>query len=169
MTKTPILFIIFNRLDTVRQSFEPIRRYKPEKLYIAADGPRKNKEGEVERCQEVREWVLGNIDWECKVSTLFRDENVGCGQGPKQAIDWLFANEEMGVILEDDCVASDSFFEFACQMLVKYRDDKRISIICGSKGASTWATWSPWAARPAAWRPLPCARPPCVRQTASSL
>ena len=132
MTKTPILFIIFNRLDTVRQSFEPIRRYKPEKLYIAADGPRKNKEGEVKRCQEVREWVLGNIDWECKVSTLFRDENVGCGQGPKQAIDWLFANEEMGVILEDDCVASDSFFEFACQMLVKYRDDKRISIICGS-------------------------------------
>lgn len=132
MTKTPILFIIFNRLDTVRQSFESIRRYKPEKLYIAADGPRKNKEGEAERCREVREWVLGNIDWECEVSTLFRDENVGCGQGPKQAIDWLFANEEMGVILEDDCVASDSFFEFACQMLVKYRDDKRISIICGS-------------------------------------
>ena len=132
MRKVPILFIIFNRLDTVMQSFEPIRWYKPEKLYIAADGPRKNKTGEAERCQEVREWVLDHIDWQCSVLTLFRDENIGCGQGPKQAIDWLFDNEEMGVILEDDCVASDSFFEFAYQMLMRYRDDKRISIICGS-------------------------------------
>lgn len=132
MTKVPVLYIIFNRLDTVKQSFEPIRRYKPEKLYIAADGPRKSKADEVERCKEVREWVLDHIDWQCSVSTLFRDENVGCGQGPKQAIDWLFANEETGVILEDDCVASDSFFEFAFQMLIRYRDNKRISIICGS-------------------------------------
>lgn len=132
MTKTPVLFIIFNRLDTVKQSFEPIRKYQPDKLFIAADGPRKDKPGEAERCEEVRKWVLDNIDWECEVQTLFRDVNVGCGQGPKQAIDWLFANEEMGVILEDDCVASESFFEFAFQMLEKYKDDTHISIICGS-------------------------------------
>lgn len=132
MTKTPVLFIIFNRLDTVKQSFEPIRKYQPEKLYVAADGPRGSKAGEAERCEEVRKWVVDNIDWDCVVHTLFREKNVGCGQGPKQAIDWLFENEEMGVILEDDCVASESFFEFAYQMLLKYRDDKRISIICGS-------------------------------------
>lgn len=128
----PVLYIIFNRLDTVQKSFVPIRSARPEKLYIAADGPRNGKEGEFEKCQQVRDWVLSQIDWECDVKTLFREKNLGCGQGPKQAIDWLFENEEMGIILEDDCVASVSFFAFATEMLERYKNNKQISIVCGS-------------------------------------
>ncbi len=128
----PVLYIIFNRLDTVKQSFAQIKKAQPVKLYIAADGPRKEKEGEIEKCQQVREWVLSQIDWECDVKTLFREKNLGCGQGPKQAIDWLFENEDMGIILEDDCVASVSFFTFATEMLNRYKDNKQISIVCGS-------------------------------------
>jgi len=128
----PVLYIIFNRLDTVQKSFVPIKGSRPERLYIAADGPRECKVGESEKCKQVRDWVLSQIDWECDVKTLFREKNLGCGQGPKQAIDWLFDNEEMGIILEDDCVADSSFFEFATQMLEKYNDEKRVSIICGS-------------------------------------
>ena len=41
-------------MDTAEKVFESIRRAQPEKLYIAADGPRKNKEGEYEKCQKVR-------------------------------------------------------------------------------------------------------------------
>ena len=45
---------------------------------------------------------------------------------------WFFENEEMGIILEDDCVASPSFFPFAAEMLERYKDDEGISIVCGS-------------------------------------
>jgi len=75
---TPVLFLIFNRPDTTRRVFEQIRKAKPPKLYIAADGPREDVPGEAERVKEVREYVLNNIDWECKVKTLFRDKNLGC-------------------------------------------------------------------------------------------
>ena len=33
---TPILYIIFNRLDTVQQTFPVIKKQKPKYLYIAA-------------------------------------------------------------------------------------------------------------------------------------
>ena len=41
---TPILFLIFNRIDTTTQVFNEIRKIKPKKFYIACDGARKQKE-----------------------------------------------------------------------------------------------------------------------------
>lgn len=128
---TPVLFLVFNRLDTTKQVFEVIRKAKPPRLYIASDGPRENKEGEAEKVKEVREYVLNNIDWDCKVQTLFRDKNLGCGKAVSSAITWFFENEEMGIILEDDCLPSLSFFWFCEELLNKYEDDERIWHIGG--------------------------------------
>src|SRR5688572_19370360 len=102
---TPVLFIIFNRPDLTKQVFEAIRKAKPSRLYIAADGPRENILGEGEKCNEARR-IASDIDWECKVRTLFRDENLGCGKGPTNAITWFFSHETEGIILEDDCLPS---------------------------------------------------------------
>lgn len=132
MINVPVLYIIFNRLDTVKQSFEAIRAAQPSRLYLAADGPRKDRTGEAERCEEVRNWVLSRIDWNCELHQRFQETNVGCGHHPADAISWLFENEESGIILEDDCVASPSFFPFVAEMLQKYKDDKDVSIVCGS-------------------------------------
>ncbi len=35
---TPILFLIFNRTDTTQRVFNEIRKAKPAKLFVAADG-----------------------------------------------------------------------------------------------------------------------------------
>ena len=43
--KTPVLFMIFNRPDTTQQVFNAIRQAKPKQLFVAADGPRIDKEG----------------------------------------------------------------------------------------------------------------------------
>jgi len=59
---TPILFLIFNRLDTTKKVFETIKKNKPSKLYIASDGARAHKQGEKEIVQQVRDFVLENID-----------------------------------------------------------------------------------------------------------
>ena len=62
--QTPILFFIFNRPNTTAQVFEEIRKLKPAKLYIVADGPRKNKTGEHKRCEETRK-IIEQVDWDC--------------------------------------------------------------------------------------------------------
>lgn len=129
--KTPVLFLVFNRLDTTKQVFEAIRQAKPPRLYIAADGARESKKGEEQKTQAVRDYVLSNIDWECEVKTLFRDKNLGCKYAVSGAITWFFQNEEMGIILEDDCLPSQSFFWFCEELLERYKDDERVGMISG--------------------------------------
>ena len=109
--QTAVLFLVFNRPDTTAQVFEAIRQAKPPRLYVAADGPRVNREGEAERVARVRE-IATAVDWPCEVKTLFREENLGCKYAVSGGITWFFEHEEQGIILEDDCLPSQSFFWF---------------------------------------------------------
>src|SRR6056297_619848 len=122
--ETPVLFLIFNRLDTTKQVFEEIRKAKPKQLFIAADGPRTKQEKE--KTDAVRKYVLDNIGWKCSVKKLFRNKNLGCKYAVSGAIDWFFENVEQGIILEDDCLPSQSFFRFCEELLEKYKDDERV-------------------------------------------
>ena len=128
--ETPILFLVFNRPDTTQQVFNKIKEIKPRYLFVAADGPRSGKPGEDEKCLETRN-IIKQIDWDCELKTLFRENNLGCGVAVSDAITWFFNNVEEGIILEDDCLPSQSFFEF-CQIMLKYyRQDNRIWHIAG--------------------------------------
>ena len=129
--KTPVLFLVFNRLDTTKKVFDAIKKAKPPRLYIGSDGPRERKEGEAEEVKAIREYVLSSIDWDCEVKTLFRDSNLGCGKAVSEAITWFFNHEEKGIILEDDCLPAYSFFRFCEELLEKFKDDERIMKIAG--------------------------------------
>lgn len=131
MYNTAILFLIFNRPDTTVKVFERIREIQPARLYVAADGARRHKEGEDEKCKATRA-VIDNVDWECEVKTLFREENLGCRTAVSSAISWFFEQEEQGVILEDDCLPDLSFFPYCEELLIRYKDDCRIGNISGN-------------------------------------
>lgn len=130
--ETPILFLIFNRPETTKIVFEEIKAAKPPRLYIASDGARETKKEELEIVNSLRNYIVNNIDWDCEIKTLFRENNLGCKEAVKGSIDWFFENEEMGIILEDDCLPSFSFFKFCQEVLIKYKDDIRISGVCGN-------------------------------------
>lgn len=154
----PILFVVFNRPDIAMVSFNEIKKVRPMKLYLASDAPRIDKPGEDKLVQMTRQKILGSIDWDCDVKTLFQNENLGCGKGVYTAIDWFFKNEEKGIILEDDCVVNTSFFIFMQELLVQYAFDNRVGMIAGTNPLSMydvktsyvfskykscwgWATW----------------------------
>ncbi len=130
--ETAVLLIVFNRLETAKQVFEVVRGIKPQRLYVSADGPRKDREGEAERCVEVRNWIVSHVDWDCDLRTRFLEQNIGCGLGPSTAISWFFETEERGIILEDDCVPNVDFFEYASVMLEKYKEDGEVMAINSS-------------------------------------
>lgn len=158
-TKSPILLLTFNRLETTKKVFAAIREVKPTKLYFASDGPRESRANEIEEVKKVRNFLLNSVDWDCEIKTLFQDKNLGCGKAVSTALNWFFESEEMGIILEDDCLPSISFFRFCDELLEKYLDDERIMHISGDnfqdgmiRGNATyyfskishvwgWATW----------------------------
>ncbi len=134
MLKVPVLLIAFNRPATTQQVLDAIALYQPTVLYVATDGTRKNNEPDAVKCKAVHElidqWQLNNPL--VSVKKLYQQNNLGCGVGVSTAINWFFAAEEMGIILEDDCLPNASFFTFCETLLHKYKDDDRIMHIGGS-------------------------------------
>ncbi len=127
---TPILLVVFNRIDTAQKVFNAIKQQQPKYLYIAADGPRANKEGEAEKCQLVRD-IIKQVDWDCELKTLFQEQNLGCAKGVSTAISWFFDHVEQGIILEDDCLPHPDFFPYCEELLTKYKDNEQIMLISG--------------------------------------
>lgn len=130
--KTPILFIIFNRLDTATRVMEQIKKVRPTSFYIASDGPRSYVADDSVLVQQVRDYVMQQIDWVCNVQTLFQPQNLGCKKAVSAAINWFFQQEEQGIILEDDCLPDTSFFYFCQELLQKYKDEPTVGAISGT-------------------------------------
>jgi len=128
---TPIAFIIFNRPEYTKKVFNEIRKIKPKKLFLIADGPRENNLEDIKLCQKTR-GIVSKIDWKCKVHKNFSEENIGCGIRPYTGIDWVFQHVDRAIILEDDCLPSKSFFRFCEELLERYKDNEKVMMISGS-------------------------------------
>lgn len=129
--KTPILFLIFNRPAETARVFEAIRKQRPRKLFVAADGARPDRAGESILVQKTRD-IISLVDWPCEVKTLYRDTNLGCGLAVSRAISWFFEQVEEGIILEDDCLPHPDFFRYCETLLVRYRHEPRVATIGGT-------------------------------------
>ncbi|MFA4960758.1 MAG: nucleotide-diphospho-sugar transferase [Candidatus Pacearchaeota archaeon] len=127
---TPILFLPFTRMDSMKAVFAEIRKIKPKKFFIGADGPRNAEEKK--KTDAVRKYILENIDWKCEVKTLFRDVNKGTKYGSYESVSWFFKHVDRGIVLEDDCLPSPDFFRFCQEILEKYKDDERVMHINGT-------------------------------------
>lgn len=128
----PVLIIFFCRSEQLGKVFDAVRNARPSKLYLYQDGPRVARESDGIGIQACRQIVDDSqIDWECEVHRLYQNSNFGCDPSEYLAQKWLFAHEDMGIILEDDDVPSQSFFRYCKELLEHYRDDPRINMICG--------------------------------------
>jgi hypothetical protein len=142
--RTPVLFCIFNRPSTTRQVFEALRKARPDQLFIEADGPRADHPEDSRLCQEARD-VVATIDWPCQVHRLYRDKNLGCQPAVVGGINWFFEHVTEGIILEDDCLPSHSFFAYCQEVLERYREETRVVHINGNNYCSTRVMASPYS------------------------
>ena len=106
LNEIPILFLVFNRPELTLKVFNKIKEIKPKKLYVACDGPR-NINNEKQIVSKVRE--ITNLDMDCNLKKLFRNQNLGCKNAVSGALDWFFENEDF--FLEDDCYQTRIFFK----------------------------------------------------------
>ncbi len=173
---TPILIIAYRREETTRKVLEAVRAVRPERLYVACNAPQPDRPAEAGQCDAVRR-LFDAPDWPCEVHRLFRDEHLCARDSISGAISWFFEHEPQGIILEDDCVPSASFFHFAQELLERYADDRRVGMISGDnfqygqrRGEASyyfsrychiwgWATWRDrWASYDAAMHLWPAYR-----------
>lgn len=158
-SNVPVLMVFFNRPEPLQKVFEAVKKAKPKILFIAQDGAREGNQTDAENVARCRE-VVKNIDWDCDVHYDYSEINLGCGRRMSSAISWAFESVDRLMILEDDCVPGEDFFPFCEELLERYEDDKRISMIsamnhlgtyenenkdsylfCHSGAIWGWATW----------------------------
>lgn len=126
----PVVFIIFNRPDTTIRVFNEIRRYRPERLLVIADGPRNGRAGESDRCIATRQ-IIDSVDWPCQVQRCWSDVNLGCRKRVSSGLTWAFSQTDAAIVLEDDCLPEPSFFPYCEELLARYAKDERVASICG--------------------------------------
>lgn len=156
--KVPILILAFNRPEQVKRAMEPVRKYQPERLYLACDGPRTDRSGEEALVAATQKAMLDAVDWDCTVKLLFREKNLGCAYAVYEAITWFFSYEEYGVIIEDDIIIGQDFFKLCEKLLPRYAGEERIMEIAAQNHSTRidvpnsyvytqtahcwgWATW----------------------------
>ena len=127
---TPILFLTYKRFETSEKVFESIKNAKPKKLYFVSNAPKNNDNVELEKVLKVRS-LVNEVNWDCDVVTLFRDEYLDVKESITFSIDWFFEHEEKGIILEDDCVPSRTFYPFCQELLDYYQNDENVFSIGG--------------------------------------
>lgn len=126
MSKIPVIVMAFNRPEMVKMAMEPIRQYQPDRLYLACDGPRLNKEGEGALVAATQKTMMDAVDWPCDVKTLFREKNLGCANAVNEAVSWFYEHEEFGVVIEDDVIVSLDFLKMCEELLPRYNNDSEI-------------------------------------------
>jgi hypothetical protein len=156
--ETPVVFIVFRRPDSTARVFEEIKKAQPKKLFIIADGPRRENPEEAILTSRTRS-VIENVTWPCEVIHIFSENNLGLRERVLSGLDEVFATVDQAIILEDDCLPSQSFFAFCSTLLGEYSNNQQVGIISGfnfspyvDKGSDYffsrsphvwgWATWA---------------------------
>ncbi len=128
MYDIPILILTYNRPTHLLKLARKLKKINPKKIYISCDGPKNN----FDMYQILK--IKKNIKFlnkKTRIKVNFLKKNYGIKYGPQKGIDWYFKNENLGIILEDDCIPSDFFFKYMKYLLNKYKNNKKIYAISG--------------------------------------
>lgn len=125
----PVRINIWIRPECQRKQFEIIKKARPSVLFLISDGGRNEKEWENIRMN--RAMYDSEIDWDCTVYRLYEEKNNGIYTMIKKMSELVWNKVDRCIFLEDDVLPSISFFQYCAELLEKYKDDMRISVICG--------------------------------------
>jgi hypothetical protein len=135
---TPILIVAHRRVATTQQVVDAVIASGSDDVWGFVDGGRNAQEWA--QVSEVVE-LLNDAPWSGQFHLRAMPENVGVSRGGPMAIDWVLRERERVAILEDDCVPTEEFFEFARLMLDRYEEDPRVAVISGTRIVPTrWPT-----------------------------
>lgn len=151
-TISPALIIAYKRNTNVINLVETLVLAGVSKIYIAIDGPK-----DFDNSPSAKELVslLGcySSDESIQIRIWERKSNLGPAVSVITAIDWFFAHEESGFILEDDLKISIDSVRFFTDALMSFRSVKSVGIVSGSNFWGVIGTQSslPFANYPITW------------------
>lgn len=157
MLDVPVVLVVFKRPDVTRQVLNAIRNSGVTRLFVIADGPRPGNSIDAQLVRETRD-ILSTIDPQCEVTRIYSDENLGLRERVLTGLDEVFRSVDRAIILEDDCLPHQDFFQFASELLERFEETNEVGLISANNFAPNakmaasyyfsthaniwgWATW----------------------------
>lgn len=128
LVDVPVKINVWIRTECQRRQFNIIKKARPSILFIVSDAGRSDKENEI---IEFNRKIVEDIDWECTVYKLYEEENQGMYAMGLKTHELVWSHVDRCIFLEDDILPSVSYFRFCEELLERFKDDKRVNVICG--------------------------------------
>ena len=154
--RTSVALFVYQKAHVLQEIFQAIAAYNPHCLYVVMDKPGSPS---IQNAYNEVKTKIETAHFNNRVELIEPPTHQGIVNIFAFGLDVIFKREKEIIILEDDTIPSESFFEYCEIMLDKYRDDKSIGSIVGTNLGATadenayfkapiglpywgWATWA---------------------------
>lgn len=127
MNNIPVIVIAYNRPWHTAQVLDALKRHNIQNLYIFSDAP---KAGHDAKSVSDTRNILKEIKWTTP-EVIYQKDNIGLAKSILNAANYVFEKHNKLILLEDDCVPQQYFFDFIYECLSRYEDNKKIFGISG--------------------------------------
>lgn len=124
----PVVIFSYNRVESLSRVIDVVTQWPVPRIYIVIDGPKNQLDKS--NCRSVVNLVKF-IKKHHNVTFIQSKTNLGLRRRIVSGIDEIFRHEDSAIFLEDDCIPDLTFYQFASEMLIKYKNDKRIMSVAG--------------------------------------
>jgi hypothetical protein len=123
----PVVLITYNRPWHTVQVIKALQRQGIQNLFIFSDAPKSGRDHK--KVLETRE-IIKRIRW-TKPEVICQTVNIGLAKSIVNATNYVFEKYDRLILLEDDCIPQDYFFDFMEECLRRYEQKEKIFGISG--------------------------------------
>lgn len=122
----PVVVFIFNRPDFASLQADFLRKISTRRVFVVSDGWRTNAEKTL--VVQARN-NLSSVEERHQVEWICSRRNLGLELRFFTALDFVAEKVERFIVIEDDCLVSETFVEFAERVTDSYRNEARLGIV----------------------------------------
>jgi hypothetical protein len=131
-----VLIVAYRRAKNVSQILDICNSAQVDQIYITVDAPRDHSpDAETDHATLLEE--ISNFERKTgrEVQKRISSVNQGCAANVLQGCDWAFKNVQNLIVIEDDCIPTNTFVDF-CKKQIKNLDlNPLLWLICGTQFA----------------------------------
>lgn len=153
----PVLILGFSRIDSIRMMIGKLVNWGVKDVFLSLDFASEPK------ILSEQKKLITELSYQSKFSSTririwHRNRNHGVAIGVLSGLDWFFAENETGIVIEDDLEFEEDFLRFCAFALDCYKNHKDVLMVSGNRYSGQkvetsvtltnypqiwgWATWS---------------------------
>jgi hypothetical protein len=139
ISEMDILVVAYRRFDNLEEILKICLSQGAQNIYVSIDGCAAHASSEAQLSNSKTKALATKLEAQFpdRLKIGIHDSNLGSSVNMLCALDWAFKYSKNLIVLEDDCIPSELFFEFANSGFEYMKSNSDTWAICGTQHNST--------------------------------